>query len=287
MHAPPTCFPYSWHKSTRNEGTEVGSGSRYYYRWRLYKKHIKWTADGYVLTEFLPYVPWSGRHNAIPAAAGHHIMEGRWLRTQAIVNDYIAFWFADRQLDESFGGTLGYTSWIGHAAWHAYMLTGNETLPRTLGPRLAQAYDSKFKSQWWRPNGFGTGKGCWWQSDGADAMEVSISGTGCRPTIAAAMWGEATAAAAMLKLAGGPNASKQVAYYLAEAANTKQLILQDHWNSDLKTFAVISPGGGGVPSSDPDPEAHCNLSAVRVPNKTVAVRELLGFMPCECLIGAT
>ena len=89
----------------------------YYYRWRSYKKHIKWTADGYILTEFLPYVPWSGRHNAIPAAAGHHIMEGRWLHNQQVVADYIAFWFADRQLDQSFGGTLGYTSWIGHAAW--------------------------------------------------------------------------------------------------------------------------------------------------------------------------
>ena len=37
--------------------------STYYYRWRSYKKHIKWTSDGWVLTEFLPYVPWSGRHN--------------------------------------------------------------------------------------------------------------------------------------------------------------------------------------------------------------------------------
>jgi hypothetical protein len=60
-------------------------------QWRAYKKHIKWAADGYVLTEFLPYVPWSGRHNTIPAAVGHHMMEGRWLRNQAVVGDYVEF----------------------------------------------------------------------------------------------------------------------------------------------------------------------------------------------------
>ena len=35
----------------------------------------------------------------------------------------------------------------------------------------------------------------WWQDDDRDAMEVSISGPGCRPTIASAMWGEADAIA--------------------------------------------------------------------------------------------
>ena len=26
----------------------------YYYRWRSYKKHMKWSSDGWILTEFLP-----------------------------------------------------------------------------------------------------------------------------------------------------------------------------------------------------------------------------------------
>ena len=34
------------------------------------------------------------------------------------------------------------------------------------------------------------GTPCWWQNDGADAMEVSVSGSGCRPTMAAIMFGE-------------------------------------------------------------------------------------------------
>eukprot|EP01051_Picozoa_sp_SAG22_P018308 SAG22_NODE_3045_length_1990_cov_1.758858_2_plen_214_part_00 len=170
----------------------------------------------------------------------------------------------------------------------------------------------------WREDGF-DGAGCWWQSDGADAMEVSISGSGCRPTIAAAMWGEAAAAAAMANLTG--NAAVE-AEMLAEAAATKRLILGSHWSEQLQSFAVISPGGGGalhacmhvrdcnlghqnnliplprvlvslltgvltiLPSrgtrnaggGDQEGSA-CNLSAARPPNRTVTVRELLGFMP--------
>ena len=263
------------------EPTSSGAGDAaalldaYYYRWRAYKKHIKWTSDGWVLTEFLPYVPWSGRHNAIPAAAGHHVMEGRWLFDDSVTDDYIRFWFADRQLDQGFGGTTGYTSWIGHAAWQRYLVVGNRTQVESLLPQLAKAYHTSFRQAWWRDDGF-SGKGCWWQSDGADAMEVSISGSGCRPTIASAMWGEATAAAAMATLLGN---SSLAASMSAEAEKTKQLILTEHWSDSLQSFAVISPGGGGVPSDDPTPERGCNLSAVRPANETVRVRELLGFMP--------
>lgn len=69
----------------------------YYYRWRSFRKHMKWTvADGWVLTEFLPYVPWSGKHNAISAAAGHHIMDARWLHNAQVHEDYSAFWYERR-----------------------------------------------------------------------------------------------------------------------------------------------------------------------------------------------
>ena len=65
----------------------------YYFRWWTYRKHIKQTPDGYVVTEFLPQVPWSGKHNAINCPAGHHFYEGRWLRDPKYLNDYAVFWF--------------------------------------------------------------------------------------------------------------------------------------------------------------------------------------------------
>ena len=37
----------------------------YYFRWWTYRKHIKNTPDGYVITEFLPEVSWSGKYNTI------------------------------------------------------------------------------------------------------------------------------------------------------------------------------------------------------------------------------
>src|SRR5712692_1348972 len=52
----------------------------YYFRWWTYRKHIKETPEGFVLTEFLPKVPWAGKYNTIDCAAGHHFYEGRWLR---------------------------------------------------------------------------------------------------------------------------------------------------------------------------------------------------------------
>src|ERR1700749_2929977 len=50
----------------------------YYFRWWTYRKHIEKTPDGFIISEFLPHVPWAGKFNSIPCAAGHHFCEGRW-----------------------------------------------------------------------------------------------------------------------------------------------------------------------------------------------------------------
>ena len=49
----------------------------YYFRWWVYRKHVKETPEGYIITEFLPDVYWAGNYNSINCAAGHHIYEGR------------------------------------------------------------------------------------------------------------------------------------------------------------------------------------------------------------------
>ncbi len=65
----------------------------YYFRWWTYRKHIKHTTDGFVITEFLPKVGWSGKHNTINCPAGHHFYEGRWLHESRYLDDYSTFWF--------------------------------------------------------------------------------------------------------------------------------------------------------------------------------------------------
>ena len=51
----------------------------YYFRWWTYRKHVKETPEGFIITEFLPPVGWAGKYNSINCAAGHHLHEGRWL----------------------------------------------------------------------------------------------------------------------------------------------------------------------------------------------------------------
>ena len=80
------------------ECDDVDVTQTYWYRWRLFHLHMvrrpKW-AKGcskpqgcWVLTEFLKKVWWGGAYGTISCPASHHIMEGRWLRDNAVVDDY-------------------------------------------------------------------------------------------------------------------------------------------------------------------------------------------------------
>ena len=64
----------------------------YYYRWWSFRKHLVQTPNGFVLTEFLTPVSHAGQYNTISCAVGHHLAEGRWLRDDRYLNDYITFW---------------------------------------------------------------------------------------------------------------------------------------------------------------------------------------------------
>ncbi len=52
----------------------------YYYRWWTFRKHVKATPQGRVITEFIAPVSHAGPYNTIACAVGHHLAEGRWLR---------------------------------------------------------------------------------------------------------------------------------------------------------------------------------------------------------------
>ncbi|KAH8047499.1 tripeptidyl-peptidase [Aureococcus anophagefferens] len=66
----------------------------------------------------------------------------------------------------------------------------HNTIPAAAGHHIAEtawladATVATNYSRWYRQANYS----CWWQNDDRDAMEVSISGAGCRPTIAAALW---------------------------------------------------------------------------------------------------
>lgn len=296
----------------------------YYYRWKVYKKHVVYVADEkhkkglgqnrdrmfkaydtnnnyvvYVVTEFLPNVPWAGTYNTIPAAAGHHIMEGRWIHDDAILNDYITFWIYNRESNPS-----SYTNWIGYAAYQRYLLNDNWEFIESLLDGLVKLYRDVYVTKYLRnititPDETSSSKNtttgfCWYQNDGYDAMEVSISGSGCRPTIASVMYGEAEAIVWLAQKTHRKQIESEFRYWM----DTSRFSLLDlHWNPQINSFAVIpledkrhdiqtNKDNDDMirwnTSSNGDNDTIkvvCDLASVRIPHKPVHVRELLSFMP--------
>ena len=95
----------------------------YYFRWWTYRKHIKHTDNGFVITEFLPEVSWAGKYNTISCPAGHHIYEGRWLRNPQYISDYIEFW-----VNDSGEGIRSYSFWIADAVLAFQMVHMNDSI---------------------------------------------------------------------------------------------------------------------------------------------------------------
>ena len=50
------------------------------------------TPAGRVVTEFILPVKHAGAFNTVSCALGHHIAEGRWLKDQAFLDEYVKFW---------------------------------------------------------------------------------------------------------------------------------------------------------------------------------------------------
>ena len=92
----------------------------YYFRWWMYRKHVKKTEDGYVVTEFMPPVGWAGKHNTISCPAAHHFYEGRWLHDPQVMDEYATFWLRK-------GGALrSYSFWIANAYYNRNLVTPND-----------------------------------------------------------------------------------------------------------------------------------------------------------------
>jgi len=213
----------------------------YYFRWWTYRKHIKLTPDGFVITEFLPKVGWSGKHNTINCPAGHHFYEGRWLHNRKYLDDYAVFWFRKG------GSVRSYSFWAADAMWARYSVTADKQHVTDLLADLVENYKAWEKSRL-EPDGL------FWQIDDRDGMEVSIGGSGKRATINSYMYGDAVAIAKIAELAGSDDIA---AKYKAEAERVKRLVLDKLWDDDAKFFKTLA----------------------RKSEQLVDVRELHGYVP--------
>ena len=214
----------------------------YYFRWWVYRKHIKQTPEGFVVTEFLPDVPWAGKYNTISCPAGHHFYEGRWLRNDRYLKDYASFWF------QGGGAPRLYSFWAADALYQMYLVNQDQNWIMGLLPDLVDNF-----YVWEKTNQDSTG--LFWQIDDRDGMEKSIGGSGYRPTINSYMYGDALAIAAIARLAGKSDLVKE---FESKAQKIKLLVQEKLWDEEDYFFKVLPRKPGAA---------------------LVSVRELHGYVP--------
>jgi hypothetical protein len=208
----------------------------YYFRWWSYRKHIKQTPAGFVVTEFLKPVKHAGIYNTISCAFGHHLAEGRWLRDQQFLDDYANFWFRGNH-----GGPQPhlhkYSNWAAAAAYERFLVNANAAFVTNLLPDLVADYRA-WQHERSRPDGL------FWQYDVRDGMEESISGSrsnkNARVTINSYAFANAQAIAAIARLAGRIEIAKE---FDAEGARVKRLVQEKLWHAKAGFFEVLRDDG--------------------------------------------
>ena len=230
----------------------------YYFRWWTYRKHIKNTADGFVITEFLPDVNWSKKHNTINCPAAHHIYEGRWLRNPKYVSEYINFW-----LYRSGDGIRQYSFWIADAILAFNGIHRNDSILSNQLEPLIKNYNEWIKIR--KEND----KALFWQWDVSDGMELTVSGRilnqgiekfgveATRPTINSYMYGDAKA---ISKISYLNNDIKKAEEFENKANEIKEELQRRLWNKDLNFFTVLPKN-------------------YEKNTKPLNVRELIGYVP--------
>ncbi|MFC1225097.1 glycosyl hydrolase family 65 protein [Pedobacter sp. BG31] len=221
----------------------------YYFRWWTFRKHIKNTPDGFIITEFLPNVYWAGKYNSINCAAALHIYEGRWLKDQRYIKDYANFWFRKG------GDVRSYSFWAADALWANYLVNGDKSLLIDLSEDLTANYYSWEKGRIFQKMFIGKNPdGLFSTVDDRDAMEMSIGKHGKRPTINSYMYGDAIA---LSKIAGLSGKKEMASIFLAKSDSLKKLVVKKLWDKKQGFFKTMPYHS----------------------EKLVDVRELLGYTP--------
>lgn len=207
----------------------------YYYRWKLYKSHLKDLGDmGYITTEFLNDVSWSLKpYESLNDATGFHLHEGRWLHDSRFNNDYLTF------LYEYGGNDRHFSEAIADAAYDCYLVNGDKTTVLTHLEAMKRIY-----RQW--DDHFDRTRGLYFIEPLLDATEYTISsidasggkdgffgGHAFRPTINAFMFANANAISKIAQMTGDSQTAKEY----AEKATTLRALTQTYlWNDTFEHF---------------------------------------------------
>ena len=211
----------------------------YYYRWWLYRKHIKKLSGRFVISEFIKREP-------ISCPAGHHLNEGRWLRNRSVLDDYVDHWFTK---SENGGDPRRYSFWAAHACYGRFLATADKKWIISVLPELVENYEK------WEENNH-IGGDLFYQNDDRDGMEQSAGGPGLRPTINSYMYGDAVAISKIARLAGNNKLAEQ---FKAKAGRIKAAVQKNLWDNNDEFFKTVHRKNG-------------RLVAVKT-------REAIGFIP--------
>lgn len=208
----------------------------YYYRWWTFRKHLKQTQDGFIFTEFITPVSFTGVYNSSSSALGHQIYEGRWLHDPQYINDYIKFWlYVDPKQKKPH--LHAFSSWIDDAVYNYYLVNLNKDFVEQVIPALNTDY-RQWETEKQLPSKL------FWQFDVRDAMEESISGSrkikNKRPTINGYMYGNAVALSKMASSLGIDSLKNK---YSQKAIELKKLVQDSLWSDSASFFEARRPNG--------------------------------------------
>ncbi len=244
----------------------------YYFRWQSYKGHLSYTGPiyGWLLTEFLFPSSYGAPYGGISAAAGHHTIEGRWLRNQQYVKDNVHYWlngpgqFPKPQEEfvnkDTSDWAHEYSYWAATSVWQTYLATGDKKFATALLPQLIKQYRG------W-DNHYNPSLGLYWQVPVWDATELTPAsyessdpyhgGPGYRPTINAYQYGDARAIANIANLIGDAGTANEYNNRASALQNAMQARLWD--NNRQFFFHMHRDNNSG--------------------NTLLGTRELQGFVP--------
>jgi len=207
----------------------------YYYRWKMYKAHIRNVGDNsYVITEFINHVPWDrDPYCTINAASMHHIYEGRWLKDNRYMNAYIDY------LCHQGGNNRRYSESIGDAVYARYLVNADSSFAIEQLDSLKQTYNA-WSDHW------DSSKSLYYIPAMPDATEYTIAsidasggkdgfddGEAFRPTINSYMYGNAMAISHIAVMKGDISTSQE---YRQKALALREHIERDLWNDSLQHF---------------------------------------------------
>lgn len=248
--------------------------SVYYYRWRTWKEHLRYTdtSNGWISTEFLDCCGYAAPYQAIDAAAGHQITEGRWIRDATYDNDYVKFWLTGpgagpKPQTDSVNADTGdwaheYSFWLASAAYGQAQVTGDFGPLERMLPDLIRQYRG------W-DNQYSSTLGLYWSVPVWDAMEFSVSsyessdpyhgGAGYRPTLNAYQYGDAVAISHIAQLDGDTALAEE---YASRARDLKAAMQKWLWDPTRSFYYSMA--------RDENPD-----------HKLLDTREEIGFVPWQ------